>query len=104
MAEDLESLADLCPKCRLIGCNCDSLPTRNEVCSVCRRNKALCICASHAVYEPVRDEGGELQLDHDTPTARIESAVREAMHHYYGRDAQAVRRLVRELANRAYRA
>jgi hypothetical protein len=102
MADDLEPLADLCPKCRLIGCDCNSLPERKEVCVVC--HYAKCICASHAVYEPVRDEGGELQLDHDTPTARIESAVREAMHHYYERDAQAVRRLVRELANKAYRA
>jgi hypothetical protein len=105
MADDLVSLAEIaCPKCRLIGCSCDSLPERKEVCVVCHRSNASCICASHAAYEPVRDEGGTLQLDRETPVARIEAAVREAMHHYYGRDARAVRRLVRELANKAYRA
>jgi hypothetical protein len=106
MADDRMSLAEIaCPKCRLIGCNCDSLPERKEVCVVCHRNVASCICASHATYEPVREEGGELQLERDTPTARIDAAVREAMHCYYQtRDAKAIERLVRELANKAYRA
>jgi hypothetical protein len=73
MAEDLVSLAEIaCPKCRLIGCNCDSLPERKEVCVVCHRGNASCICASHVAYEPVGEENGILKLDRDTPTARIE--------------------------------
>lgn len=100
----------VCPKCKMLGCDCvlpepPKASPADHVCTRCHRSQEHCKCASHMVIDPVpEDENGNLRLRRDTPTARIESAVREAMHyHLYTRDAVALAALVRDLASRAYR-
>jgi hypothetical protein len=107
--EDLATAADLaCPKCHMFGCDCVTPPRPAvHVCPVCRRSTALCICRSHVVHTPALegDDGFLLAHGADTPTARIESAVRELKHYWYDtRDAAAAERLVRDLASKVYRA
>lgn len=109
MARDHSPTADLvCPKCRMFGCDCvapSSVTARQDVCTVCRRHKGLCICRSHVQHVPViEDKEGALIASTDTPTDKIEAAVKELKHYWYDtRDAEAAVRMVRDLATRAYR-
>lgn len=86
----------VCPKCRLMGCECvapSSLTAKQDICIICRRHKALCICRSHATYtEPTYDGYGE-----PVPAKTIDAKVSEALRYYYDRDPQGLAKFVREL-------
>jgi hypothetical protein len=80
----------------MFGCDCDEAALAVEadtgVCGVCRRALAKCNCASKPPkYEaPTQDP--------------VEATVREGMHYYRDtRDAMALERLLRKLAEQAYK-
>lgn len=108
MAEDRVTLEELtCAKCGLFGCDCDNTrqaAPRHTICQACRRNKVLCICASHVTYTPVREEfEDERTAVALTQKEKVDAVEREFLRYYYDtRDAAAIVRRARELATLAY--
>lgn len=97
---DLVTLAEItCTKCGLFGCDCDKprqATALHNICRVCRRNQVACICTSHVLpaLSP-QQQASELKT-------QIEGRANQAMRYYYDRDPQAIERMVRELAAKAY--
>lgn len=101
MKSDLATSEELgCPKCKKFGCDCDGkrnlLPLPGDVCAVCRRNKALCICVSHMPYQVMLDEADERRVPPPQDEVQtLEGKVNEAMNYYYSRDAEGLARFIR---------
>jgi hypothetical protein len=92
---DLATMDELvCPKCHRFGCKCDVSAVASplaQICPVCKRNKVVCICISHAPYAPPREAEGSVRR------TTSESQVNAALGYYYNRDAAGLERFVREL-------
>jgi hypothetical protein len=101
--KDLVTADELtCPKCKLVGCDCQprpqSLPTHADVCSVCRRANALCICVSHVELARVAEAEGEpLPVTEKLSPQQIEAWINRVMKLYYDRDPAGIKKLLRQL-------
>ena len=102
MSDLKDSFANLCKKCNSEPCVCDSKPLRTvvgDVCNVCHRHVALCICKSHHDVRVMNDGGLETPMRPARPYSKqyIETLVNEAMLHYYQRDAEGLARWIRRV-------
>lgn len=94
------SFSNLCKKCRSDPCECEGKPLKQtgDVCMVCRRHRALCICTSHHPVRTMADpEATTAKPRRPYSPAYIETLVNEAMLHYYQRDAEGLARWLRRV-------
>lgn len=95
----------VCKKCFSEPCMCGVPTVRNsvsgtEVCRVCHRSMALCLCMSHHASSRLNPEESEGDPDDLMPRRpltdkAVDVMVRDAMAFYYNRDADGLARWLR---------
>lgn len=107
MHRDLATSAELgiCNKCDRFPCLCVARavkkPLLHQICDHCKRDKVNCNCASRAALA-AQDLKAIARYQPQTIAEMVEVKDREVVKLYGEHDIAKIRKLVRELAEKAY--